>query len=116
MADPISNVVYSLNSVSGDLHWLVSYLFSVGVAIALLFVDLLLARAIYRGSRRALIAMIVIAALTIPAGVATSYGLSLGPDYYYRAESIALIIRDSALQILLIALLLLSRRSIRSAS
>ena len=116
MADPISNVAYSLNSVSGDLHWLVSSLFSVGVAIALLFVDLLLARAIYRGSRRALIAMIVIAALTIPAGVATSYGLSLGPDDYYWTESIALIIRDSALQILLIALLLLSRRSIRSAS
>lgn len=116
MADPIFNVVYSLNSVSGDLNWLVSYFFSVGVDISLLFVNLLLARAIYRGSRRALIAMIVIAALTIPAGVATSYGLRLGPDYYYRAESIALILRDSALQILLIALLLLSRRSIRSAS
>lgn len=96
-------------------YWLVGYLLFVAIAIALMIVSLALARATYRGSRRARLSMIGIAALTIPVGVATSYVFKLEPDDYYWAESMGLVLSNGAFQLLLIVLLLLSRRDLRSA-
>jgi zinc transporter ZupT len=96
-------------------YWLLGYLLYVAIAITLMIVGLALARAITRGSRRAWIAMIGIAALTIPVGVATSYVFKLGPDDYYWAESMGLVLSNGAFQLLLIVLLLRSRRDLPSA-
>jgi hypothetical protein len=96
-------------------YWLLGYLLFVAIAIALMIVNLALARAITRGSRRAWIAMIGIATLSIPVGVATSYVFKLGPDDYYWAESMGLVLSNGAFQLLLIVLLLRSRRDLRSA-
>ena len=96
-------------------YWLIGYLFFVAIAIALTIVGLALARAAYRGSRRARLSLIGISALTIPVGVATSYVFKLGPDDYYWTESMGLVLSNGAFQLLLIVLLLLSRREVRSA-
>jgi hypothetical protein len=96
-------------------YWLLGYLLFVAIAIALMIVNLALARAITRGSRRAWIAMIGIATLSIPVGVATSYVFKLGPDDYYWAESMGLVLSNGAFQLLLIVLLLRSRRDLPSA-